>query len=68
VKEVRERASQIKELIDRAKAEAEPGLMAILEKWEQANQRILEKYPENEEMDFDQLEAAGDGSQDQNEM
>lgn len=41
VLEVRERALQIKELIERAKAEAEPGLQEILLKWEEANERIL---------------------------
>jgi hypothetical protein len=53
VLEVRERALQIKELIERAKAEAEPGLQEILVKWEEANERILQKYPENAEMDYD---------------
>lgn len=41
VVEVRERCMQIKELIDRAKTEAEPGLQEILEKWEEANNKML---------------------------
>ena len=53
VLEVRERGLQIKELIERAKTEAEPGLVDILDKWEQANNRILAKYPENADLDYD---------------
>lgn len=41
VVEVRDRGMQIKELIERAKTEAEPGLMDILDKWEEANNKIL---------------------------
>ena len=51
---------QIKELIDRAKTEAEPGLQDILEKWEEANNKILTKYPEGADMDYDQLDAANE--------
>lgn len=47
---------QIRELIERAKTEAEPGLLEVLEQWERANNRILEKYPEGAEMDFQQLD------------
>lgn len=54
--EVRERGMQIKELIERAKTEAEPGLQEILEKWEEANNKILTKYPEGADMDYDQLD------------
>jgi hypothetical protein len=39
-------------LIARAQAEADDGLKDILSKWEEANNRILEKYPEGAEMDF----------------
>lgn len=53
VVEVRDRGMQIKELIERAKTEAEPGLMDILDKWEEANNRILQKYPEGADMDYD---------------
>lgn len=56
VREVRERAAQIKELIERARVEAESGLMPILDKWEEANNRMLTKYPEGGEMDFDALD------------
>lgn len=49
---------QIKELIERAKTEAEPGLQEILEKWEEANNKILTKYPEGGDMDYDQLDTA----------
>lgn len=51
---------QIKELIDRAKTEAEPGLQEILEKWEEANNKILTKYPEGADMDYDQLDVANE--------
>lgn len=56
VKEVRERATQIKELIERARVEAETELLPILDKWEEANNRMLTKYPEGGEMEFDQLD------------
>ena len=52
VLDVRERAMQIQELIDRAKTEADPGLLDVLDTWEKANARILDKYPEGAEMDF----------------
>jgi hypothetical protein len=52
VQELREKGLQIRDLIERAKAEADDGLQDILAKWEQANERILEKYPEGAEMDF----------------
>lgn len=60
VVEVRERGLQIKELIERAKTEAEPGLNDILQKWEEANDRILAKYPEGADMDYDQLDITTD--------
>ena len=46
VVELHEKGLQIRDLIDRAKTEADEGLQDILEKWNQANERILEKYPE----------------------
>lgn len=46
VAELRERAVHIRDLIERAKAEADVGLHDILSKWEIANDRILLKYPE----------------------
>jgi len=65
VNELREKGLQIRDLIERAKAEADIGLHDILAKWEQANDRILEKYPEGAEMDFsmldDQNNTADDG-------
>ena len=60
VVEVRERCMQIKELIDRAKTEAEPGLQEILEKWEEANNKMLAKYPEGADMDYEQLDTVND--------
>ena len=58
VVELREKGLQIRDLIDRAKTEADEGLQDILEKWNQANERILEKYPEGSQMSFAQLEEA----------
>ena len=41
VAELREKGFQIRDLIERAKAEADEGLHDILQKWEEANERIL---------------------------
>ena len=46
VVELREKGLQIKDLIERAKTEADDSLQEILDKWQTANDRILEKYPE----------------------
>jgi len=43
-------------LIERAKIEADPSLQEVLVKWQQANDRILEKYPEGAEMDYNLLD------------
>ena len=37
-------------------AEADPGLDDILNLWQKANDRVLEKYPEGSEISFTQLE------------
>jgi hypothetical protein len=47
-------------LIERAKAEAEGGLVDVLDKWQVANEHILKKYPDSDEMDFSLLEKAGE--------
>lgn len=39
-----------------AKIEADPSLEEILQKWDEANDRILKKYPDGAEMNFDLLE------------
>ena len=49
-------------MIERAKTEADDGLQDILDKWWQANERILEKYPEGSQMSFAQLEEAARNS------
>ena len=68
VVELREKGLQIKDLIERAKTEADDGLQEILDKWQQANDRILEKYPEGAQMSFAQLEeAARENMQEQND-
>ena len=58
VVELREKGLQIKDLIERAKTEADDSLQEILDKWQTANDRILEKYPEGSQMSFAQLEEA----------
>ena len=62
VVELREKSLQIRDLIERAKTEADDGLQDILNKWQQANERILEKYPEGSQMSFAQLEEAARNS------
>lgn len=52
VHELRQRALQIRELIERAKIEADPSLQEVLAKWQQANERILQKYPEGADLDY----------------
>ena len=49
VVELREKGLQIRDLIERAKTEADDGLQDILTKWEEANDKILDKYPEGGE-------------------
>lgn len=56
VAELREKGLQIRDLITRAMAEADPGLDDILNLWQKANDRVLEKYPEGSEISFTQLE------------
>lgn len=51
------KGTEIQELIEKAKAGADKGLIDILKKWEEANQKIFDKYPEGE-TDFSILEAA----------
>ena len=60
--ELREKGLQIRDLIERAKTEADDGLQDILSKWQEANERILEKYPEGSQMSFAQLEEAARNS------
>jgi len=55
---MRQKALQIRDLIERAKAEADVGLHGILNKWENANEHVLRKYPEGAKMDFTLLEKA----------
>lgn len=51
------KGSEISELIEKAKSGADKGLIEILTKWEEANQKIFEKYPEDQS-DYSILEAA----------
>ena len=52
------KGTEIQELIEKAKTGADRGLIEILKKWEEANQKIFEKYPDGEEADYSILEAA----------
>ena len=56
IKHLRQKGEDIKELIERAKSDADRGLLDILSKWEEANNKIFEKYPEGEEADLSILE------------
>lgn len=58
VVDLREKGLEIRDLIERAKTEADDGLHDILDKWNLANERILEKYPEGTAMSIAQLEEA----------
>jgi hypothetical protein len=57
---MRQKALQIRDLVERAKAEADGGLIDVLNKWESANEHILKKYPDASEMDFSLLEKGGE--------
>lgn len=60
VTEMRQKALQIRDLVERAKAEADGGLTDVLNKWEAANEHILKKYPDPDQMDFSLLEKGGE--------
>ena len=57
---MRQKALQIRDLVERAKAEADGGLVDVLNKWDVANEHILKKYPDANEMDFSLLEKGGE--------
>lgn len=46
IKQLKEKGLEIQELIEKAKNGADRGLIDILKKWEEANQKIFEKYPD----------------------
>jgi len=56
VRQLKAKGLEIQELIEKAKAGADKGLVDILRKWEEANQKIFEKYPDGAEADFSLLE------------
>lgn len=58
IKQLKGKGEEIQDLIEKAKAGADSGLIEILKKWEEANQKIFEKYPGDGETDFSILEAA----------
>jgi hypothetical protein len=58
IKMLKLKGQEIQELIEKAKAGADKGLIEILSKWEEANQKIFEKYPDSAEGDYSLLEAA----------
>ena len=53
VVELREKGLQIRDLIERAKIEADDNLQDILGMWQEANEFILNKYPEGSTMSYD---------------
>ena len=61
VRQLRAKGLEIQELIEKAKAGADKGLVDILRKWEEANQKIFEKYPDGE-TDFAELDTAKEAS------
>ena len=58
IKMLKAKGLEIQELIEKAKTGADKGLLDILKKWEEANVKIFEKYPDGEENDVSLLEAA----------
>ena len=52
---IRDKSTNIKELIDKAKLNSDRSTIEILSKWEEANQKILEKYPEGKQVDLEEL-------------
>lgn len=58
IKMLKGKGQEIQDLIEKAKAGADKGLIEILQKWEEANQKIFEKYPDDKENDYSILEAA----------
>lgn len=57
IKILKVKGQEIQDLIEKAKTGADRGLLDILKKWEDANMKIFEKYPEGE-TDYSILEAA----------
>ena len=49
IKLLRLKGQEIQDLIEKAKSGADKGLIEILAKWEEANMKIFEKYPEEGE-------------------
>lgn len=58
IKMLKIKGQEIQDLIEKAKTGADRGLLDILKKWEEANQKIFDKYPDGEEAELSILEAA----------
>ena len=58
IKMLKAKGQEIQELIEKAKTGADKGLLDILKKWEEANIKIFEKYPDGEENELSVLEQA----------
>eukprot|EP00347_Sterkiella_histriomuscorum_P015656 403356196 len=58
IKLLKYKGEEIQDLIEKAKTGADKGLLDILSKWEEANRKIFEKYPDGDEAEFSILEAA----------
>lgn len=57
IRQLKNKGQEIQDLIEKAKTGADKGLIEILKKWEEANLKIFEKYPEGE-VDYSILEVA----------
>ena len=57
IKLLKAKGQEIQDLIEKAKTGADRGLLDILRKWEEANIKIFEKYPDGEENELSVLEA-----------
>ncbi len=58
IQQLRRKGQEIQDLIEKAKNGADLGLMEILNKWEEANLKIFEKYPSENQTDYSILEVA----------
>ena len=56
ISQLRDRGTQIQELIEKARPNADGQLTEVLEKWEVANLKIFEKHPEHAPEDLGVLE------------
>jgi len=58
IKALRGKGQEIRDLIEKVKVEADKGILDMLVQWEETNNKIFEKYPNENESDYSILEAA----------